>query len=291
MKISASPRRSVDKVCWLTSAPPYAKGMDGEPLDSDDASLLPFQANTSSVLFWMLGARMSPDARPRLTSWTNQIRNADRGFKRPIAADVSENERLCSRHVELLGISRHVIHTNCSLPDYRDWMIQRRDQALPDTFCWTWIQTEPVPSLSDLARRIDSQPMLEPEQIRLQVYAALAAGCRGIGYWTTTPLDAGTPAARERLLMLTQLNMELDLFEPWITSGGVPQLVSFKIQGPKSDKPLNAANVPNSKSSKDATATAKSFAAGKHSRNDSKTSRICRQKRPQNRQNENFTRH
>lgn len=78
---------------WVTAAPPYAKGIEGEPLDSEDASLLPFQSNTSSILFWMLGARISPDARPRLTSWTNQIRNADRRFnKRPIAADILENE-------------------------------------------------------------------------------------------------------------------------------------------------------------------------------------------------------
>ena len=162
-----------NKGLWVTAPPPYAKGLDGEPLDSEDADLLPFQANTSPVLFWMLGARMNPNGRPRLTSWTNQTRNADRRFKRPISADVIENERICSRHVDLLGISRHVLNTNCSPGDYRDWMIERRDQAWPDTFCWTWIQTEPAPMLADLARHLESPPMLEPEQIRMQVYAAL----------------------------------------------------------------------------------------------------------------------
>ncbi len=236
---------------WVTAAPPFAKGTDGEPLDSDDASLLPFQANTSPVLFWMLGARMTPDARPRLTSWANQIRDADRRFdKRPIAADVIENERLCSRHVDLLGLSRHVVHSNCSMSDYRDWLIERRDQAWPDTFCWTWIQTEPAPSLVDLSRAIESPPMLEPEQIRLQVYAALAAGCRGLGFWTTTPLDHDSLAAKERLLVLKQLNLELDLFEPWITSGNVPQLVSFKVEVSRNDQ---------------------STVASKNSKNDSKT--------------------
>ena len=220
---------------WVTSAPPYAKGADGEPLESEEASLISFRNDFPDVLFWMLGARMTLDGHPRLTSWTNQIRDADRTAKRPIAADVIENERQASRHVDMLGISRHVIHGNCSIVDYRDWMIQRRDQAWPDTFCWTWIQTEPVPTLLDLSRGLDSRPMLEPEQIRLQVYAALAAGCRGLGFWTTTPLGGETPAARERLLALTQLNLELELFEPWITSGGKPELVPFTIEGPRSD--------------------------------------------------------
>ena len=222
---------------WVTAAPPFAKGTDGEPLDSDDASLLTFTTNTSPVLFWMLGARMTLDGRPRISSWTNQIRDADRAVKRPIAADVIENERLASRHVDLLGISRHAINSTFSLADYRDWMMQRRDQAWPDSFCWTWIQTEVVPTLSESSRGLESQsrPMLEPEQIRLQVYAALAAGCRGLGFWTTTPLDDDTPAARERLLTLTQLNLELELYKPWITSGGKPELVSFILETPRSD--------------------------------------------------------
>ena len=224
---------------WVTASPPYAKGSDGEPLDSDDASLVSFEANTSTsaVLFWMLGARMTLDGRPRISSWTNQIRDADRKVKRPIAADVIENERLASRHVDLLGISRHAINSTFSMADFRDWMIQRRDQAWPDSFCWTWIQTEAVPTLSELSRNVEpqSRPMLEPEQIRLQVYAALAAGCRGLGFWTTTPLDDDTPAARERLLTLTQLNLELELYKPWITSGGKPELVSFTLETPRSD--------------------------------------------------------
>ena len=220
---------------WITSAPPYAKGADGEPLESEDASLLPFGSNTSPVLFWMLGARMTLNGHPRLSSWTNQIREADRLNKRPIAADVIENERLASRHVDMLGISRHVIHSHCSLADYRDWMIQRREQSWPDTFCWTWIQTEPVSSMADLARGIESRPQLEPEQLRLQVYAALAAGCRGLGFWTTTSLSEETPAARERLLTLTLLNLELELFEPWITSGGKPELVPFHLEASRPD--------------------------------------------------------
>lgn len=219
-----------------TATPPYARGVDGEPLDSDDANLLPFESNTAGVAFWMLPPRMSSDSKPNAVSWSHQVRNADRRFnKRPIAVDVIEDERRTSREVDLLGISRHVINSSSSIADYRDWMIQRRDQAWPDTFCWTWIQTEPAPLYMELARHTDAPPMLEPEQIRLQVYAAWAAGCRGLGYWTTTPLDHDSPAARERMLAITQLNLEADLFEHWLTAGSTPELVQFKVDISKSE--------------------------------------------------------
>ena len=214
---------------WLTAMPPFAKDASGEPLDSEDASLLPFAPNSSSVLFWMMGARLTANGRPRLQSWTNQVRDADRVFKRPLAADVADDERLCSRHLDLLGISRHVMNSEVTLLDYRESLVQKRDRAWPDTLCWTWIQTEPSPELMDLASPAGTTPLLEPEQIRAQVYAALAAGCRGVGYWTTTPLDGEGPVARERLLALTQLNLELALLEPWLATGSSVQLIPFTV--------------------------------------------------------------
>ena len=222
---------------WLTAIPPFAKDNTGEPLDSEDASLLPFSSSSSSVLFWMMGARLTANGRPRLQSWTNQVRDADRTFKRPLAADVADDERLCSRHLDLLGISRHVMNSEVSLLDYRESLVQKRDRAWPGALCWTWIQTEPSPELMDLAPSAGTAPLLEPEQIRAQVYAALAAGCRGVGYWTTTPLDGEGTAARERLLALTQLNLELSLLEPWLATGSSVQLIPFTVDARHTELP------------------------------------------------------
>lgn len=218
-----------DRGIWLTSTPPFAKGADGEPLDSDDASLLPFTASSSSVLFWMLGARLTAESRPRLPSWTNQVRDADRASRRPLAADVADDERVASRHLDLVGLSRHVLNSGLTLLDYRDEIIRRRDRAWPGTFCFSWIQTEPSPELLELKQVSDETAIIEPEQLRLQVYAALAAGCRGIGYWSTTPVDSDSPGARERQLMMTQLNLELGLLEPWLATGTGVQLIPFTV--------------------------------------------------------------
>lgn len=218
-----------DRGIWLASTPPFAKSTDGQALDSDDASLLPFAPSTSSVLFWMLGVRMTPDHRPRLPSWANQIRDADRAFKRPLAADIADDERVASRHLDLVGLSRHVVNSDVSFVAFRDDLIRRRDRAWPGTFCFSWLQTEPASELMNLKQICDETPVIEPEQIRLQAYAALAAGCRGLGYWTTTSLDSDAPGSRERFLMLTQLNLELGLLEPWLATGAGVQQISFTV--------------------------------------------------------------
>lgn len=214
---------------WLTATPPFAKDTSGDPLDSEDASLLPFARNTEPIIFWMMGTRLTAMDRPKLPSWSNQVRDADRTFKRPLAADVADDEKFCSRHLDLLGISRHVLNSETTLIEYREWIAQKRERAWPGTLCWTWIQTEPTPEILSLTGSSGIVPMIEPEQIRMQVYAALAAGCRGLGYWTTTRLDAEGSAARERLLALTQINLELSLFEPWLATGSSVQIIPMTV--------------------------------------------------------------
>gem|GEM_PF-368210 len=220
---------------WITATPPFAKDAAGESLESEDASLLPFTSHSSSILFWMMGARLTANDRPRLQGWTNQVRDADRAFKRPLAADVADDERLCSRHLDLLGISRHTMNSETSLLDYRESLAMKRDRAWPGALCWTWIQTEPTAELMSLTSLAEAPPQLEPEQIRAQVYAALSVGCRGLGYWTTTPLDGEGPAARERLLTLTQLNFELGLLEPWLATGTSVQMIPFTVDARDGD--------------------------------------------------------
>ncbi|MBS0203837.1 MAG: hypothetical protein JSS49_13110 [Planctomycetes bacterium] len=232
-----------DRGIWLTATPPYAKRADGEPLESDDASLLPFGQSTSPVLFWTLGVRMTSDAKPRLQRWTDQVRDADRAFKRPLAGDVTDDELVASRHLNLLGLSRHVLNSGVTLADYRDELIRRRNIALPGTYTFTWIQTEPAPELMEIKHAADETPIVEPEQLTAQVYAALAAGCRGIGFWSTTPLDSTGPGARERQLMIQQLNLELGLLEGWLATSSSVQLIPFTVELPKSKSARKSAEL------------------------------------------------
>ena len=177
-----------------------------------------------------MGTRIPAEAKSELSSWAEQVRAADHDFKRPLAVDVTGLERVYSRQVSMLGASRHVLHTSFGFRQYRDWLIERRKFARPGSFVWTWIQTEPAPAHERHRSAARQHPLVvEPEQIRLQVYAALAAGCRGLGYWKSTPLDAETPGAAERRLMLSQLDLELELLEPWLATGSVVGQVPFDV--------------------------------------------------------------
>lgn len=218
-------RRLRQQDLWATAEPPRPRDESGDPLKAQKAGLVPFGNDADGILFWMLGTRLTGEDRPRLTDWIEQIEFADRRRTRPIAADVAEDEWSYSRDLKLLGISRHIVQTTLSFSDYRDWMIERRSRARPGAFVWTWIQTEPVSSVRTALPQADEPPFLEPEQLRLQVYAALAAGCRGIGYWTTERLDSQGPRAEERFLAIQQLNQELSLLEPWLATSGSVQLV------------------------------------------------------------------
>lgn len=218
---------------WATAVPPRTVSQKGV----SRPALLPmtrYDAKTAAILFWSLGNRIPATAKDKkaVVDWIDQIRRADSNIDRPIMGDVLGNERVYSRHFSMLGVSRHVLNTTVELKTYRNWLLQKRKLARPGSFTWTWIQTEPSSANVRAQKAAGLSPMVvEPEQIRLQVYAALAAGCRGIGYWKTERLDAEkSPGDKERLLAISQLNLELDLLAPWLSTGTVVAQTPFSVQ-------------------------------------------------------------
>ncbi|MEX0716189.1 MAG: hypothetical protein WD066_06375 [Planctomycetaceae bacterium] len=217
---------------WGMATPPRVRSATGEVLDDANANLVPFSSRTYPILLWYGGTRVSPDERKSLEAWQSQIHSADKNFRRPMMVDVTDDEREFSRQVSLLGVSRHALHTNMSPLEYRDWLLYKRRLARPGTFVWTWIQTEPAPANRNWRKESRRTPVVvEPEQLRLQLYAALSAGCRGVGYWMTTPLESDEPGAEERRWALAQLNLELELIEPWLATGALATHVPFRIAG------------------------------------------------------------
>jgi hypothetical protein len=236
---SARLKGLADQRLWALATPPRPHDDAGDPLSAKSAGLVPFTAATDPVLCWLMGVRLNGGDRERTVDWIEQVRAADRRRNRPIMAEVTEQERLFSRDVQLLGLSRHVLQTTLSLPDYRDWLAEHRALARPGAYCWTWIQCEPSPASVQATSAWAALPQLEPEQIRLQVYAALGAGCRGIGFWTSQPVDANDPAARERFLAIKQINLELELLEPWLATVGSVSRIPCQLQptGSSDDAP------------------------------------------------------
>ena len=229
---------------WAMATPPRAVTTSGKIIDPEDVSIIPFTKKTEPILLWNLGTRVPPEARNELVGWMKQIQSADRHFRRPVMVDViGGQEWIVSLHVPMLGVSRHINHTTFSPKAFRQWLVQKKKLARPGTFMWTWIQTEPSASIAALRNPATSSPVvIEPEQIRLQVYAALAAGCRGIGYWKTTSFEADAPGAFERQLAIAQLNLELELLEPWLATGVVVDHVPFGATPPAAP-PITRRNI------------------------------------------------
>jgi len=207
---------------WAMAAPPIATSPTGEILDADTASLSPLGADSHGILFWMMGNGIAPGERKRLSSWREQLLLADRKLHRPLLADVTGHERAFSRLVPMLG-STHTVHqTHFDYLRYRDWLSDRQQISRPGGFQWTWLHTAPDAAWveSRNQRRLDL-PVIEPEQLRLQLYSALTAGCRGVGYWSTERMSFDHPQQREMLWQIKQLNFELQLLEPWLATGNV----------------------------------------------------------------------
>ena len=214
---------------WVMAEPPKPRAIDGSLIDRGQATLIPFGEETSGILCWYLRTQLTPKRATKLFRWADQVRAADRRYHRPVLADVVGLEHLVSRHRILPAISRKVIQTGYPLKLYSRWLADRRSRTRPGSLSWTWVWADSAPLV------------LEPEQIELQVRAALATGYRGIGFWKTERLDSDRTGGRERQLMVGLINRELKLLEPWLSTstliGSLPVRIGRPLTSAVATKP------------------------------------------------------
>jgi hypothetical protein len=189
-----------------------------------DAAISQFPGN-NSVLFWDLGSGLTSEQAHTLDQAVQSVRTADP--ERPLGADVWDGFWPYSLSLNLVGAHRWPLMTSLELNQYREWLTQRLFLCRPGTFLWTWVQTH----LPDWYTRMIYQRPAEasfteaigpqPEQIRLLTYLALAAGCRGVAFWSDQFL-ADSHQGRDRLLELALLNQEMQMLEPLLTTAETP---------------------------------------------------------------------
>ena len=185
----------------------------------------------NAVLCWELGdGGLAKEQSAAVERAARAVRAVD--VERPLAADVWDGFDRYSGILRdgLLGVHRWPLMTGLELPQYREWLKQRRDLTQPGTFLWTWVQTHLPDWYTQLVyRRPGTATFEEPigpqaEQIRLVTYTALAAGCRGLGFWSDRFL-ADSHHGRDRLLTLALINQELHLLEPLLTTAETPSWI------------------------------------------------------------------
>lgn len=193
----------------VIAVPPTPSAPSTTQLVTDSSATI---TDDGRILLWYLGTSISPDEQGALVNWAHWLKSSD-PLRRPIMADVSGGERVFSRYVSMLGTSRAISGTSVSLRDYRNSLLQRRSLAQPGKFMWTWTHTFTETDAGAVP--------VEPEQLRLQTFAALASGSKAIGYWSSTGLATGSPRAEEHRLAVRQLNLELGLIEDWLAAANL----------------------------------------------------------------------
>src|SRR5262249_30615403 len=91
------------------------------------------------ILFWDLGGGLTDEQ----TNLVMAVSRFVRGYcpQRPRGACGWDGLRAYSRNLDLVGAHRWPLLTGLGLPEYRDWLNQRRLLARSGAFFWTWIQT------------------------------------------------------------------------------------------------------------------------------------------------------
>jgi hypothetical protein len=187
-----------------------------------------------AVLFWDLGNGLVEEQKDVIARAVRAIRMTD--TQRPLTADVWDGFRPYSRNLDLVAVHRWPLMTSLELPQYQNWLNQRRLLTRPGTFFWTWVQTHLPDWYANLIyEQTSAMPFKEPvgpqpEQIRLLSYIALSAGCHGLGYWSDRFL-ADSHQGRDRLLTLALLNQEMKMLEPLMLTADVPFWITSETHG------------------------------------------------------------
>src|SRR5262249_2304107 len=142
-----------------------------------------------AVLAWDLGHDLDNDQVPRALRLAEAFRAADP--QRPVIADVWDGSRAYAMSLPqlMLGTHRWPLFTSLQLSAYRAGLENRRRLTIND-YSWTWVQTHLPDWYDRVAYDGDEKKSTAdgagptPEQIRLLSYCALAAGYRGLAFWS-----------------------------------------------------------------------------------------------------------
>lgn len=203
---------------WIIAPPPY-----GEMVDADDSY--------DRILAWSLGSRLG-DADVRATEdLATELRRHDKTNKPTIcSADCQLSSY--SRIVGIVQADLPLLGSTIELASYRSWLASRPRLMRPGTPLWAGIAMQSSTKLDEQLRQFSASARAEddpdPDQLRLQVYAAVAAGVKGLVFQSNGPLAIDTVSAGLRTDTLKLVNHELSLIEPWVAGGSlVDDMISF----------------------------------------------------------------
>ena len=219
VKLNASP--SADQLAeaqrlglWLVAPPPYGNDAAG-------------QESFAPVIVWSLGTRLTDRDLAGTKDLAAEIRRFEPDQQRPLMAGVDAGLAEMSRIAPLVLLERNSLGTSQELAGLRQWLLARPRLARPGTPFLATVPSQRPQKLTEqlilLSQGAAIADDVDPEQLRLAAYAAIAAGARGLVFPSHAPLASDNGEAGQRADALKLLNLELRLLEPWIAAGSLAE--------------------------------------------------------------------
>ena len=203
---------------WVICPPPPIPDIDLREPES-----LPALRNWDRVLMWDMGSGLADTDVEQLAERGRRVRACDLRPGRPLIASADSGLRSISRHIDMLVARKTVLGTSLELVDYLKWLRERPRLARPGTPLLATISTEIDPRAARQAAALAGVGgrglAVDGESLSLAALSAIAAGTRGILFTSTSRLDGDDREARARAAAAREMNLRLQVLEPWGAAG------------------------------------------------------------------------
>jgi hypothetical protein len=225
---SARIQELVDRGLVIVATPPFPQ-FDPADFGSPLQGLPPLEHVCPAASVFYLGTRVARKQLPFLSGCAREIRSADRKLRRPLMADIAAGEGVASREVDLVGMGPPVIGRTTTFGQARNELLRRQQASSQLTLPWMWIQAEPSGMMTAWRSELgyDAQ-VVEPEQILMQMVAAVSGGCRSVGFWKTHPLQSLDGESGETALAVELACLYLQILEPYLVKGRIERHISIE---------------------------------------------------------------
>ena len=214
---------------WLVCPPPSNAELETARVFEPGASQRTAPTIDSSydnVLVWNLGTADNEGSHARYPADAQRaqlLQTADRLKRRPLLCTARSGVYDYSRTADILMMHREPLLTSLDMLDLHLWQRDYPTLVRPDTAFWCTIQTQPSPKLTEQWMMFEGNPSficaVSYEQIKMQIYLAIAAKARGVLFTSQAPLNNNDPETEFRRTALELANWELQLVEEWFSAG------------------------------------------------------------------------
>lgn len=175
------------------------------------------------ILAWDLGDSVTNELLEPTRRLATQLQAVPETQRRPMLCLPREGVWHFSRLVDLIVLEPPCPQSSLPLEQLGEWYLQHARLMRPGTPFWASIRTQMHPSIREQTQAFGDQapvpPTLEPEQIQLLTYHAIASGARGLWFRSDSRLDATDRQTQLRAKSLEYLNLELQRIEAWAATG------------------------------------------------------------------------